>query len=115
MTPPGRAASPLDSLAPDQRAALELVVRQGRAYGELASLLGIPEAAVRERAHSALEALAPDLPPPADAGELADFLLRQQAEPAAGRTRARGGGDAAAPRRGMTVAAPPREPRPPAP
>src|SRR4051794_11396041 len=106
MTPPGRAASPLDSLAPDQRAALELVVRQGRAYGELASLLGIPEAAVRARAHSALEALAPDLPPPPVAAELADFLLGQQDAPAAERTRARLADDAAAQRWVMTVAAP---------
>jgi hypothetical protein len=106
MTPPGRAVSPLDSLAPDQRAALELVVRQRRSYGELADLLGIPEAAVRARAHGALEALAPDLPPPPDAGELADFLLGQQSDEAAGRTRERVAADAAAQRWVMTVGAP---------
>lgn len=106
MTPPGRAASPLDALAPDQRAALELVVRQRRSYGELAGLLGIPEAAVRARAHGALEALAPDLAPPPDAGELADFLMGQQGEEAAARTRERLAGDAAAQRWVMTVAAP---------
>jgi hypothetical protein len=114
MTSPGRAASPLDSLAPDQRAALELVVRQGRSYGELAGLLGIPEADVRARAHSALEALAPDLPPPADAGELADFLLGQQDPGAAEGTRARLAGDAGAQRWVMTVAAPLGELKPPA-
>src|SRR5690348_16578827 len=115
MTPPGRAASPLDSLAPDQRAALELVVRQGRSYGELASLLGIPEAAVRARAHGALEALAPVLPPPPTADELADFLLGQQDERAAERTRARLADDAAAQRWVMTVAAPLGELKPAAP
>src|SRR5690348_5808525 len=115
MTPPGRAASPLDSLAPDQRAALELVVRQGRSYGELASLLGIPEAAVRARAHGALEALAPVLPPPPTADELADFLLGQQDERAADRTRARLADDAAAQRWVMTVAAPLGELKPAAP
>ena len=31
--------TPLDTLAPDQRAVLELVLRQGRSYGELAELL----------------------------------------------------------------------------
>src|SRR5690349_13284869 len=115
MTPPGRAASPLDSLAPDQRAALELVVRQGRSYGELANLLGIPEAAVQARAHGALEALAPDLPPPPDAGELADFLLGQQDEATAERTRARLADDSAAQRWVMTVAAPLGELKPAAP
>jgi Sigma-70, region 4 len=106
MTPPGRAVGPLDSLAPDQRAVLELVVRQGRSYAELADLLGIPEAAVRERAHAALEALAPDLAPPRDAGELADFLLRQQDGAAAARTRARLAADTGAQRWAMTVGAP---------
>jgi hypothetical protein len=73
---PPRAVNALERLAPDQRAAVELVLR-GRGYGELAGLLGIPEETVRERARGGLEALAPDLPPPARAGEVADWLLGQ--------------------------------------
>src|SRR5262245_48111781 len=75
-----RAVVAFERLAPDQRAAVELVLR-GRSYAELGSLLGISEDAVRARAHGGLEALAPDLPPPARAGEVADWLLGQAAEP----------------------------------
>jgi Sigma-70, region 4 len=50
--------SPLDDLTPDLRAALSLVVDRGKSYAEVADLLGIPETAVRERAHAALDALA---------------------------------------------------------
>ena len=52
--------SPLQALAPDQRAVLELLLRQGRSYAELSELLGIPEPGVRSRAHAALAALAPE-------------------------------------------------------
>ena len=55
--------TPLDALAPDQRAVLELLLRQGRSYGDLSEMLGIPEETVRERAHAALEHLAPEAPP----------------------------------------------------
>src|SRR5262249_37672059 len=78
----------LQSLAPDQRAAVELVLRRGLSYGELADLLGLPEDTVRARARAGLEALAPDLPPPARAGEVADWLLGQQAPAHAARTQA---------------------------
>jgi Sigma-70, region 4 len=73
---PPRAVNALERLAPDQRAAVELVLR-GRSYAELAGLLGISEDTVRRRARGGLEALAPDLPPPARAGEIADWLLGQ--------------------------------------
>jgi len=49
----------LAALAPEHRAALELVLRRGRSYGELAELLDLPEAVVRARAHAALLALLP--------------------------------------------------------
>ena len=81
-------SAPLQSLAPDQRAAVELVLRRGLSYGELANLLGLPEDTVRARARAGLEALAPDLPPPARAGEVADWLLGQQAPAHAARTQA---------------------------
>src|ERR671932_814530 len=58
--PSRRLMSPLQTLAPDQRAVLELLLRQGRSYAELSELLGLPEDAVRHRAHTALPALAPD-------------------------------------------------------
>ncbi len=77
----------IDTLAPDQRAAVELVLRQGRSYAELADMLGMPEETIRARARGGLEALAPDLPAPARAGEIADWLLGQQSERHAERTR----------------------------
>jgi Sigma-70, region 4 len=54
----------LDRLPPDQRAVLSLVLDRGKSYGEVAELLGIPEDAVRDRAHTALDALADDAAPP---------------------------------------------------
>jgi hypothetical protein len=50
--------SPLEDLPPDLRATLSLLVDRGKSYADVASLLGIPESAVRERAHAALDALA---------------------------------------------------------
>ncbi len=76
-----RAVVAFERLAPDQRAAVELVLR-GRSYAELGSLLGISEETVRARAHGGLEALAPDLPPPRS-GDVADWLLGQGPEPGA--------------------------------
>ena len=80
--------SPLSALAPDQRAVLELLLRQGRDYAELAELLGLPEAGVRSRAHAALAALAPDRPAPVgEDGAVADWILGQQDDGEAARTR----------------------------
>jgi len=95
-----RAVVAFERLAPDQRAAVELVLR-GRSYAELGSLLGISEETVRARAHGGLEALAPDLPPPPRAGEVADWLLGQGSAPA--------GLDAASRRWAEAVAAPLRD------
>src|SRR3954470_15344080 len=99
----------MPTMAPDQRAALELVLRQGRSYGELSELLGMPEETIRARARGGVAALAPDLPAPARAGEIADFLLGQQAEAHAGRTRSVLLSDPAAQRWAATVAAPLRD------
>jgi hypothetical protein len=79
--------TPLDTLAPDQRAVLELVLRQGRSYGELSELLGIPERDVRARADAGLRALAGDADAGVDTGRIADWLLGQQPEAEAERTR----------------------------
>ena len=79
--------SPLAALAPDQRAVLELLLRQGRDYAELSELLGLPESGVRSRAHSALAALAPDRPAPVgEDGAVADWILGQQDDREAERT-----------------------------
>ena len=70
---------PLDALAPDQRAVVQLVLQRERSYGQIAELLKISEDAVRARAHAGLTALAPDVELPADkVAQIADFLLGQQ-------------------------------------
>ena len=79
--------TPLDTLAPDQRAVLELVLRQGRSYGELSELLGIPERDVRARADAGLRALAGEPGSAVDSGRIADWLLGQQRVADAERTR----------------------------
>src|SRR4051794_20708772 len=106
---PASRATAFDRLAPDQRAAVELVLRQGRSYGELSDLLGMPEETIRTRARGGVAALAPDLPAPARAGEIADWLLGQQAESHAARTRTFLLADPSAGRWAATVAAPLRE------
>src|SRR4051795_2492695 len=73
--------SGIDDLAPDQRAVLQLLLKQGKAYVELASLLRISPEAVRDRAVSALDALGPrnGAPlAPERRSEVADYLLGQQ-------------------------------------
>jgi hypothetical protein len=72
-------AMPLDALAPDQRAVVQLVLQRGRSYEQIAELLKISEDAVRARAHAGLSALAPDVELPADKlARISDFLLGQQ-------------------------------------
>jgi hypothetical protein len=71
--------SPLEPLAPDQRAVVSLVLQQGRSYEEIAALLGMPVDAVRARAQAGLATLAGDNGLPAEVtGPLADYLLGQQ-------------------------------------
>ena len=104
-----QSSAALASLSPDKRAAVELVLRRGLSYGELADLLSLSEDTVRERARAGLEALAPDLPPPSRSGEIADWLLGQQAPAHAARTRTLVAGDPATRRWAETVAVPLRE------
>lgn len=66
----------IDSLPADQRAVLELVLRRGRSYDEIARLLSIDRAGVRQRALAAFDALGPRTRIPADRRALiADYLL----------------------------------------
>ena len=51
-----------DDLPADQKAVLQLVLRQGRTYGEIAGLLKISTEAVRDRALTALDAIGPGRP-----------------------------------------------------
>ena len=51
--------SRLDELPPDQRAVLDVLLRQRKSYAEVATLLGIAEQVVHDRAHAALAMLAP--------------------------------------------------------
>jgi hypothetical protein len=68
----------LDSLPPDQRAVLQLVLQRGRSYDEIAKMLSIDRAAVRQRALGALEALGPLTDVPAQQRALiTDYLLGQ--------------------------------------
>jgi hypothetical protein len=79
-----------DQLAADQRAIIELVLRQGRGYDEIGEMLDSPPARVRELARDALGELAPFTAEFVDAqwrGQLADYVLGQQTGPEAQATR----------------------------
>lgn len=69
----------VESLPADQRAVLQLVLKQGKSYEDLAKLLKIDSAAVRTRAHAGVEALAPEAPEldADERGEIVDYLLSQ--------------------------------------
>ena len=82
--------SQLDALPADQRAVLQLLLKQGKSYAELSSLLGIDASAVQTRAHAALDALGPAAEgqlPRDRREEIADYLLGQQTEPQRDATR----------------------------
>jgi Sigma-70, region 4 len=79
-----------DQLSEEQRAIVELVLQQGRGYDELSDLLGMPERRVRELARDALVDLAPISARGVEEdwrGQLADYVLGQQAGPEATATR----------------------------
>lgn len=69
-----------DDLPADQKAVLQLVLRQGRTYGEIAGLLKISEAAVQNRALTALDAIGLANAELDDdrQDEIGDYLLGQQ-------------------------------------
>ncbi|MBV8430828.1 MAG: hypothetical protein JO244_06680, partial [Solirubrobacterales bacterium] len=66
----------LENLPPDQRAVLELVLRRGRSYDQIAEALSIDRTGVRQRALAALDALGPATRVPAERRALiTDYLL----------------------------------------
>jgi hypothetical protein len=80
----------LDSLPADQRAVIQLVLQQGRSYDDIATLLSIDRAGVRQRALDAFDALGPgnSIPAPQRA-LLTDYLLGQLPSPIADQVRDR--------------------------
>ncbi len=77
------AVSGLETLPPDQRAVLQLILVQGRGYADLAALLKLDVDAVRSRAHAGLDALGGPAPAgqaldAAQRARVADYLLGQQ-------------------------------------
>jgi hypothetical protein len=79
-----------DQLTPEQRAIVELVLRQGKTYAELSDMLNVPEGRVRELARDALVELAPVSVRGVEEdwrGQLADYVLGQQSGPEATATK----------------------------
>ena len=79
-----------DQLSDEQRAIVELVLQQGKSYDELSDMLAMPESRVRELARDALVELAPISARGVEEdwrGQLADYVLGQQAGPEATATK----------------------------
>jgi hypothetical protein len=82
--------TPLDSLTPDQRAVLDLVLRRGRSYDDIARLLAIDRAAVRARALAAFDSIGPETGISSESRALVtDYLLGQLPDRVAEQTRER--------------------------
>jgi hypothetical protein len=95
----------IESLPPDQRAVLQLVLQRGRSYDDIAQLLSIDPGAVQQRAHAALDALGPQTRiDPEHRAQIADYLLGQQSEADAAQTRERLAGSASERAWGRVVA-----------
>lgn len=81
----------VDDLPADQKAVLQLLLKQGKSYDELAALLRLDEAGVRDRALDALDALGPEEPGDLEQDrqdEISDYLLGQQTASQRTQTRA---------------------------
>jgi hypothetical protein len=71
----------LDTLPGEQRAVLEMVLKHGRSYDEIARLLSLDRAKVRERAQIALDTIGPHTEvAPQQQHRIADYLLGQLPE-----------------------------------
>jgi hypothetical protein len=79
-----------DQLSADQKAIVELLLKQDKTYDELSEMLGLPVARVKELARSALVSMSPNSARAVDEdwrGQVADYLLNQQSGPEATATR----------------------------
>ena len=77
-----------EQLPPDQRAVLQLLLKQGRSYDDLSSVLHMDAGAVRDRAMLALATLGPETDLSDERlEEVADYLLGQQPASARAQTR----------------------------
>lgn len=79
-----------DQLPAEQKAIIELVVQRARSYDDLADVLSIPTARVRELAREALTTLTPLSAARVDSdwrGQIADYVLGQQTGPESTATR----------------------------
>ena len=79
-----------DQLSAEQRAIIELVLKQHQEYEQLGTMLGLPTSRVRELAREALVRLSPVSAAAVDddwRGQLADYLLNQQTGPEATATK----------------------------
>ncbi len=82
--------SSLDSLPADQRAVLQLVLQRGRSYDDIAGMLSIDRAGVRDRALAALDSLGPQTRvAPERRALITDYLLGQLPRPVADQVRDR--------------------------
>jgi len=79
----------VDTLDASQRAVVQLVLKQGKSYDEIADMLDLDADAVRARAVTALEALGPSTAglTASRRAEVADYLLGQQSEAERASTR----------------------------
>lgn len=79
-----------DQLSAEQRAVVELVLKQGQSYDQLSDMLGLSTARVRELARQALVRLSPVSAAAVEDDwqvQLTDYLLNQQSGPEATATR----------------------------
>jgi len=80
----------LETLTPDQRAVLDLVLRRGRSYDDIAQLLAIDRAGVRARALAAFDEIGPETGiAPESRALITDYLLGQLPDRVAEQTRER--------------------------
>ncbi len=80
----------LETLPADQRAVLQMVLQRGRGYDDIAKMLSIDRAGVRERALAAFDALGPQTRVPTERRALiTDYLLGQLPERVSEQTRRR--------------------------
>jgi len=94
----------IDDLPPDQRAVLQLLLKQGQSYEGIAGMLGMGAEAVRTRAHAAVESLVPESGGrPSSDEEITDFLLGQLDEDSAKATLLHMGASARARKWGRAV------------